>query len=146
MFDATRRAWCVLIGVIGLATAAFAAQPLVAPDEARAMRGVIEAQLAAFAVDDAERAFSYASPSIREMFGTADQFIAMVRGGYPVVYRPKSVGFLLPELMGRDAVQRVRLTDASGAAWLATYNMQRQADQSWRINGCVVTRDNGPST
>ena len=59
-----------------------------------AMRAVIEAQLAAFAADDAARAFSYAAPGIREVFGTPDRFLAMVRSGYPVVYRPASVTFL----------------------------------------------------
>ena len=37
--------------------------------------------------DDAKRAFSYAAPSIRAMFGTPERFLAMVRAGYPVVYR-----------------------------------------------------------
>ena len=46
--------------------------------------------------DDAKRAFSYAAPSIRAMFGTPERFLAMVRAGYPVVYRPPAVTFLIP--------------------------------------------------
>lgn len=126
---------------------ALLAGPLRAADvpsrDAAAIRSLIEAQLAAFRADDAERAFSYASPSIRTQFGDAATFMAMVRSGYPVVYRPASVAFLLPEGSGAEVIQRVRLTDANGAAWMAIYTVQRQPDKSWRINGCVVTRDAG---
>ena len=34
--------------------------------DARSVRTVIQAQLAAFAADDAKRAFSYATPRVRE--------------------------------------------------------------------------------
>ena len=34
-------------------------------------------------------------------------------------------------------------TDRSGAAWIAIYRMQQQPDRSWRIDGCVLTRDTG---
>ena len=148
MGSINRRSLCLLAGAACLMGSAVAqrddAAP-VSPEDARDMREVIEAQLAAFAADNAERAFSYASASIREMFGTPEYFMAMVRGGYPVVYRPRTVGFLLPETRGSEVVQRVRMTDASGTAWLAIYNMQRQADRRWLINGCVVTRDSGRS-
>ncbi len=46
--------------------------------------------------DDAKRAFSYAAPSIRAMFGTPERFLAMVRAGYPVVYRAAGATFLIP--------------------------------------------------
>lgn len=130
---------------LAVAGAVRPAQPAPSLEEARELRRVIEAQLTAFLADDAERAFSYASPSIREMFVTADYFMAMVRGKYPVVYRHRSVGFFVPEPMGSEVAQRVRLTDQAGAPWLAVYSMQRQSDRSWRINGCVVTRDSGRS-
>ena len=143
MPDAIRRAVCGFAGTALLVGAAFAVDPPVSPDDARAMRQVIEAQLAAFQADNAEQAFSYASPSIRAQFGTADHFMAMVRGGYPVVYRPASVGFLLPHIAGSEVIQRVRMTDIAGVAWVAIYSMQRQPDRSWRINGCVVIRDTG---
>lgn len=136
-----RRLW-ILFTTLALFAGPLRAADVAAPD-ASAIRSLIEAQLAAFRADDAERAFSYASPSIRTQFGDAATFISMVRSGYPVVYRPASVAFLLPEAADGQVIQRVRLTDASGAAWLAIYSLQRQADKSWRINGCVVARDNG---
>ncbi len=146
MIETTRRMVCLWLGAAGVPCSVRSAETAVATEDARGLRSVIEAQLAAFQSDNAEQAFSYASPSIREMFGTADHFLAMVRGSYPAVYRPKSVAFFVPEPVGSEVMQRVRLTDQAGAAWLAHYSMQRQADRSWRINGCVVTRDTGRST
>ena len=118
----------------------------VSADDAKAVRTVVEAQLSAFAADDAKRAFSYAAPSIREMFGTPDRFMEMVRAGYPVVYRPASVVFLNPERVEGQLLQGVHLTDASGALWLAIYRLERQPDKSWRIAGCDVQRSVGKMT
>ena len=105
-----------------------------------------EAQLDAFAADDAKKAFSYAAPSIREMFGTPERFVEMVRAGYPAVYRPASVTFLQPLWVQGQMVQGVRLTDADGGQWLATYRLERQADKSWRISGCDVQPATGRMT
>lgn len=121
------------------------AEPVLAADT-KSVRSTVEAQLAAFAADDAKRAFSYAAPSIREMFGSPDRFLAMVRGSYPVVYRPATVTFLNPEWVQGQLVQGVHLTDASGALWLAVYRLERQADKSWRISGCDVQPSAGRMT
>lgn len=115
--------------------------------DARAIRAVVEAQLAAFAADDAERAFSYAAPSIRTMFGSAEKFIAMVRHGYPVVYRPASVAFLVAEAgEAGKLLQRVRMTDADSVPWNVVYELERQADRQWRITACVAMRARGTTT
>jgi Domain of unknown function (DUF4864) len=121
------------------------AEPVTAAD-ALAVRAVVEAQLAAFAADDAKRAFSYASPSIREMFGTPDRFMEMVRTGYPVVYRPAAVIFLNPVRVEGQLFEGVQLTDAEGGVWLATYRLERQPDKSWRISGCDVQPSSGKMT
>lgn len=107
--------------------------------EVAAVRAVVQGQLDALARDDAAKAFSFAAPNVRNRLGTAERFMAMVRAGYPVVYRPASVGFLVPQrLPDGTVVQRVRMTDARGDAWLAVYTLQRQQDKSWRISGCDV--------
>lgn len=118
----------------------------VARGDVKAVRQVIEAQLAAFAEDDAEKAFSFAAPSIRESFGTAEKFMAMVRRGYPVVYRPTSVRFLEPVMHGATLMQRVRMTDDLGTSWVVVYSLERQDDQSWRITGCIAARGDGRTT
>ncbi len=121
------------------------AEPVSAADT-KAVRAVVEAQLDAFAADDAKRAFSYAAPALREMFGTPDRFMAMVRGGYPVVYRPASVTFLNPEWVQGQLVQGVHFTDSSGVLWIATYRLERQSDKAWRISGCEVLQSTGRMT
>ena len=40
----------------------------------------------------------------------------------------------------------VRLTDADGGQWLATYSLERQPDKSWRISGCDVQPATGRMT
>ena len=116
------------------------AQGAVSPSDARAVRAVIEAQLDAFRKDDGERAFGLATVGIRDIFGTAQKFMEMVRKSYPVVYRPKSVLFEAPVLVEGQVVQAVRMTDDEGRGWVAIYPMQRQPDGSWRTNGCHLAR------
>ena len=106
----------------------------------------MQAQLDAFAADDAKRAFSYAGPGIREMFGTADRFLAMVKSSYPVVYRPATVAFLVPEPLGDEVIQGVHLTDANGRLWLALYRLQRQGAAGWRIDGCQLVESQARTT
>ena len=138
------RTLCALL--LALAALPVAAQSAVSPADARAVRGVIEAQLDAFRKDDAARAFSLATPGIRATFGTAENFMEMVRSSYAVVYRPKSVLFEAPVVIDGQVVQPVRMTDAEGRAWMAIYPMQRQPDGSWRTNGCRIARLAGTPT
>lgn len=130
-----------------------AALPALSALDEKAVQKVIAAQLAAFAQDDAVKAFSYAAPSIRQaMQGDADAFIAMVRRSYPAVYRPASVVYLKPERLQASAsgaeqvVQRVQIQDADGKAWVAVYGLERARkpkNSPWRINGCLLTPSQG---
>ena len=134
--------------------------PLSAADE-KAVRSVIQAQLAAFAKGDATAAFSFAAPNIRAaMNSDADAFMAMVKKSYPVVYSPSAVVFLKPERQtalpggAETVIQRVQMQDANGDAWLAVYGLERSATPgnkndkgdkagNWRINGCMLTQNKG---
>ena len=70
------KAWILAVGiVIGVCVNA----PASAQDTA--IEGVIQSQLDAFRQDDFATAFTFASPTIRGMFGTADRFGMMVRNG-----------------------------------------------------------------
>jgi hypothetical protein len=120
------------------------ASTLPTPDQT-AIRHVIEAQLAAFQRDDGAEAFGYATPTIRQKFGDAANFMAMVKGGYPAVYRPRSVAFdkLVDTEFGPDQILRVIGPD--GHAYTAHYIMQKQPDGTWMINGCYLTRGDDQS-
>jgi hypothetical protein len=117
-----------------------ASSPVVSKTNAIAIAMVVQAQLDAFAADDASRAFSYAAPNIKTMFGTPEKFLQMVQSNYPVVYRPKSVTFLAPESDGAAIIQPVAMTDAQGNGWVAVYHLEPVSGQgmSWLIAGCVL--------
>jgi Domain of unknown function (DUF4864) len=112
----------------------------------RAVQAVVQSQLDAFGADDAPRAFSFASQGIRNMFGTPEQFMAMVRSSYPVVYRPASVRFLKARPDGTTVLQPVQMNDAEGQSWLAIYRLELQKDKTWRIAGCVLAQGSAQST
>lgn len=114
--------------------------------DARAVRAVVEAQLKAFAADDAVQAFSHASPSIQKQFQDAQTFAQMVRQAYPMLIRPASISFYQP--MANDSVvtQPVMFRDGEGHVWRADYQLQRQPDKRWRIEGCSVVPSNDAST
>ncbi len=122
------------------------AQEPVAPEDARAVRATIEAQLEAFRRDDAVRAFALATPGIRATFGNAVAFMHMVRREYAAVYRPGSVSFEAPVYIRRELIQAVRITDSAGRLWLALYPMQKQHDGRWLTNGCELTPLRGTQT
>jgi len=137
-----RRGWSLLPGILAMTL-------LLAPAQARegtapagakrqAIVAVISAQLAAFRRDDGAGAFAYASPTIRRKFGTAESFMAMVRSGYRAVYSPAEVAFLETKVERGMTVQLVRLLGPDGRSVVAAYEMQRQPDGSWRINGVFL--------
>ncbi|MEO6854906.1 MAG: DUF4864 domain-containing protein [Rhodoferax sp.] len=135
------RSLATALAALLLSVSALAA-PL-STQEVKNVRAVIQAQLAAFAADDAVKAFSYAAPNVRKSVASAEHFMAMVRGQYAVVYRPASVAFMQPERDGDMVVQPVQMSDAEGVAWLAVYTLQRQKNKQWRITGCFVQGTNG---
>ncbi|MEM6441061.1 MAG: DUF4864 domain-containing protein [Pseudomonadota bacterium] len=104
---------------------------------AGAIEQVIASQIDAFLRDDFEGAFAFASPGIRRFFGSSDRFGAMVRQGYPMVWRPRGWRFaeLSPE-RGRLR-QTVVLEDASGVSHVADYFMI-ETDDGWRIDGVTL--------
>ena len=121
--------------------------PLKADEAARrdAVQAVIADQIDAFKLDDGMRAYSHAAPSIQRMFPSADAFMAMVRQGYAPVYRPQRLTFGSIQEAGDMAVQEVFVTGLDGEDWVALYTLERQADGSWKITGCLLRRAPGSS-
>ncbi|MCV2887938.1 DUF4864 domain-containing protein [Ruegeria aquimaris] len=105
---------------------------------------VISSQIEAFLADDFVTAFSFASPMIRDIFRTPENFGAMVRGGYPMVWRPADVTFL--ELHEEDGAlwQTVRITDAQGMVHYLGYQMV-ELENGWKINAVQVLKAPGLS-
>ncbi|MEL6124994.1 MAG: DUF4864 domain-containing protein [Pseudomonadota bacterium] len=128
--------WKSVVGALALFVMLGFTAPEARADEG-AIRDVIVSQLDAFQRDDFDDAFSFASPMIKRMFRTPDRFGAMVRGGYPMVWRPSSVRFGTFEERGGVPYQSVLLEDAQGKAYVAEYEMIRVGGD-WQINGVRI--------
>ncbi len=111
--------------------------------EQAAIQGVIQAQLDAFNRDDGALAYSFAAPGIQMFFPSAEIFMAMVRDGYPPVYRSREVEFraTLP-LDGSHTTQQALIVGQDGTVVLALYTMERGNDGVWRIAGCRLAQSN----
>lgn len=120
--------------ILSLAVVFGLAAPLRADDGARA---VITAQIEAFLAGDVSRAYGYASPVIQRKFGTPEQFGAMVREAYPMVWKPSDVTFLETRDIAGKLWQSVSLRDRTGAGWIVEYEMI-EGEDGWRINGVRV--------
>ena len=123
-----------------LPVAARAEDPAPGPADAAAIRAVISHQLGAFLRDDQTAAFDDASPTIQQIFHDPETFMQMVRSAYQPVYRSSSVEFRELGMVEGRLVQRVYMVGPDGIAVLADYEMQRQPDGTWRINGCSIER------
>jgi hypothetical protein len=130
----------ILLALAGPALAGDSGGSAVGPADGAAIRAVISHQLGAFLHDDGQAAFADASPTIRRLFGDAATFMQMVRSGYQPVYRASGVEFReLGPVDGR-LIQQVYMVGPDGIPVIARYEMQRQPDGSWRINGCSIAR------
>lgn len=97
----------------------------------------IQSQLDAFQKDDFATAFTFASPNIKGMFGTAENFGTMVTQGYPMVHRPSAVKMLELRRVAGNLWQRVMITDAQGRTHLLDY-MMVETPEGWQINAVQV--------
>lgn len=102
-----------------------------------AIETVIQQQFDAFRAEDVGTAFSFASPNIKGMFGTPENFGRMVRDGYPMVWRPAEVQFLDLRRVAGNLWQRVMVTDQAGRTHLLDYQMV-ETGQGWQINGVQI--------
>lgn len=113
------------------------ADPL-SDSDARAIHDVVQSQLAAFAQDDAVRAFSFASPALQASIGSPDRFLDMVKRAYPPVYRNQRAIYSVPQNVAGHTLMKVRLTGIDSSVWLAVYEMEHEADGRWSISGCKL--------
>ena len=107
--------------------------------EAGELEGVITEQMSAFLADDVATAFTYASPMIRGMFGNPGNFGAMVRNGYPMVWRPADIRFedQRPGRRPGEVVQRLSLRGPDGSYYICDYTMV-ETPAGWKINGVQI--------
>jgi hypothetical protein len=111
-----------------------------AGDDVAAARSVIQAQQEAFGRDDDAAAYTFAAPALHSYFRTPESFMYMVRNGYPPVYRHRSFEFGEGAVVDGKIRQLVHIIDADGVAWEALYTLEQQADGSYKISACILTK------
>ena len=107
--------------------------------EQKEAQAIITGQIEAFKSGQDAAAYSYASPFIQGIFPDVSIFMKMVKQGYPQVYSPKNYDFgRAKEPVAGKVVQEVLITGPDGRPWTALYDMVRQADGTWKINGVQI--------
>lgn len=104
--------------------------------EIRAAQATIESQIQAFLADDEAAAYGFAAPNIKRLFPSVDRFMAMVKGGYQPVWKPRNFAFGRAEEMNAGSVvQQVLLVGPDGKDYEAVYTLELQPDGTFRITG-----------
>ena len=106
-------------------------------DEQTDIQNTIANQLEAFASDDFTEAFTHASPGIKDIFGSVDNFSRMVKKGYPMVWRYNNFQFLKLEETPQGYSQIVRITDKKDELFLLKYFM-KNISGIWKISGVII--------
>jgi len=106
-------------------------------DERADIQSTISDQLRAFASDNFIEAFTHASPGIKDIFGTVENFSNMVKKGYPMVWRYNNFEFLNLEETPQGYSQIVRITDQNDKLFLLKYFMKNVAG-IWKISGVSI--------
>jgi hypothetical protein len=125
------------LATLVLVLLALSAGPAVSNETDDAIQNIILSQIEAFANDDKETAWGFASDGIKRQTGSVDTFYDMVRLSYVPVYQASSIEFM--ERIPHDGfqVQVVRLLGPEGKRWRAVYRMV-QNDGEWRIGGVAL--------
>ncbi|SMX45440.1 DUF4864 domain-containing protein [Octadecabacter ascidiaceicola] len=98
---------------------------------------VIRDQLQSFNERDVAGAWEHASPFIKGMFGTPENFARMVENGYPMVWDNSDVRFLDRTELESITRQEVQIQGPNGLFYILDYQMI-EAPDGWRINGVQV--------
>ncbi|MBP1846180.1 hypothetical protein J2046_004454 [Rhizobium petrolearium] len=114
-----------------------------AEDPVAEAQAVISGQIAALMRNDAERAYSFASPGIRSLYPDKNQFLDMVRKNYEPVYQAGNYAFGRSKLIGGGemVLQEVMIGAREGKDWTAIYQMRLMDDGSYKVDGVRMMRN-----
>ncbi|MEM9107063.1 MAG: DUF4864 domain-containing protein [Pseudomonadota bacterium] len=124
----------------------FMATTSIAQDDLTKAKGIVEQQIVAFLQDDADTAYSFASPGIKNMFPEPQRFIEMVKQNYLPVYRPGNYAFgrALANTDGNTIALELLITGPKGKDWRAVYVLKRQVDGEFQISSVKLTELKAP--
>lgn len=103
----------------------------------RTIEDTINSQLQAFRDRDVDAAWQYASPMIRGIFRTPENFGMMVENGYPMVWDNSDVRFLDRDEFETRTRQEVQIQGPDGLFYILDYQMIETPD-GWQINSVRV--------
>lgn len=115
---------------LGWASQSFASEH----DEEVEIHDTILRQIEAFANNDGEQAWAYASEGIKRRFGSSKVFVDMVREAYPAVHSATQIEFTDSMPHGVFYIQVVKLKDPQGKFWDAYYRMV-EVEDAWKVAG-----------
>ena len=103
-----------------------------------AISAVVTDQIDAFSKDDSERAFSHASPMVKASIRSHERFLTMVKNAYGMIYRPSSHELQEVRMIEDKLYQVVLFIDQDRNRFKIFYQMQKQANGEWKINGVTT--------
>ncbi|KQV81490.1 DUF4864 domain-containing protein [Rhizobium sp. Root1220] len=127
--------------VVILSAASLVCLPTVrAEDPVDATRSMIEKQINAFLRDDADAAYAFAAPGIKALYPDKNVFFAMVKRSYEPVYHPGNYAFGRSRSIDNGAMiyHEVLISGRDGKDWTAIYQLMRQPDGGYKINGVQI--------
>jgi hypothetical protein len=124
----------------GFLTALLLSSPVAAQQDP--VQQTILDQIEAFKADDFATAFTFASPTIKSIFMSPENFGMMVRNGYPMVHRPGSVRMLEQRDVAGRLWQKVMITDQAGRSHILDYQMI-ETESGWQINAVQLLPEPG---
>jgi hypothetical protein len=113
------------------------AMPATSDETDDAIQNIILSQIEAFANDDKDAAWAFASEGIKRQSGSIDTFYNMVRLSYAPVFQATSLEFRERVPHPGFQIQIVQLVGPEGKRWRAAYRMVKSDDQ-WRIGGVAL--------
>ena len=107
---------------------------------------VIEAQLKAFSLGDAEAAFKAVSFEVKTIYKTASSFMNMVLNNYTPLFFAKKWRFDQLFLVSEGSVQVLYVNDPMGNDWVAWYKMVKGQNGTWKIDNVSMALIEGVLT
>jgi len=102
---------------------ALLALPFAAQAQDTSIEDVITQQLQAFNDRDVDAAWEHASPFIKDLFRTPENFALMVQNGYPMVWDNSDIRFLDQQQFNSRTRQEVLIQGADGLFYILDYQM-----------------------
>lgn len=129
----------VIFALVSLMCLVLVAPAVKADETDDAIQDIILSQIEAFANEDKEAAWGFASEGIKQQSGSMETFYNMVRLSYAPVYQASSIEFVERVPHSGFQIQVVRLRGPDGKRWRAIYRMVMNEDQ-WRIGGVALKK------